>query len=139
MSTETGCAHCKGADEDRLWADETCRVVLVHETGFEGWCRVIWHDHIRELSDLTPKQRDHVMAVVSAVETGLIAKLAPVKINIASLGTAAPHLHFHVIPRFVDDPAFPDPVWLPAKRTSSRKLPDGFAQSMAIHLQQQLK
>jgi diadenosine tetraphosphate (Ap4A) HIT family hydrolase len=28
----------------------------------------------------------------------------------------APHLHWHVIPRFIDDVHFPSPVWAQAQR-----------------------
>ncbi|MCP8937416.1 hypothetical protein NK718_02720 [Alsobacter sp. SYSU M60028] len=52
-------------------------------------------------------------------------EFAPRKINLASLGTAAPHLHVHIVPRFEDDPTFPDPVWNAPVRTTTRTLPDG--------------
>jgi diadenosine tetraphosphate (Ap4A) HIT family hydrolase len=32
-------------------------------------------------------------------------------VNLASLGNITPHLHWHVIPRFADDPHFPNPIW----------------------------
>ena len=37
--------------------------------------------------------------------------LRPHKLNLASLGNITPHLHWHVIPRFPDDPHFPNPIW----------------------------
>jgi diadenosine tetraphosphate (Ap4A) HIT family hydrolase len=37
--------------------------------------------------------------------------LRPDKINLASLGNMVAHLHWHVIPRFADDPHFPQPIW----------------------------
>ena len=133
-----GCAHCAGKGEDRLWQGQGQRIVLVHETGFEGWCRVIWDDHISELTDLPKDQRQSVFDAVIALETALRAELRPWKINVASLGTGAPHLHVHVIPRFQDDPTFPDPVWLPPVRQTTRQLPDGFAKRMAARLEQAL-
>jgi diadenosine tetraphosphate (Ap4A) HIT family hydrolase len=51
------------------------------------------------------------MSTVYAVEDALRAILLPHKINLASLGNQVPHLHWHVIPRFEDDPHFPQPVW----------------------------
>jgi hypothetical protein len=33
------------------------------------------------------------------------------KVNLASLGNQVPHLHWHVIPRFKDDPHFPFAIW----------------------------
>ena len=129
-----GCAHCAGAGEDRLWEDARQRIVLVHGTGFEGWCRVIWNTHVSELTDLASDDRKAVLNAVIALEVALRAELSPWKINIAALGTGAPHLHFHVIPRFKDDPTFPDPVWLQPRRQSERRLPDGFAERMRDRL-----
>ena len=51
------------------------------------------------------------MEVVCAVEQALIAALQPTKINLAALGNAVPHLHWHVIARFEADSHFPQPVW----------------------------
>jgi diadenosine tetraphosphate (Ap4A) HIT family hydrolase len=35
----------------------------------------------------------------------------PTKINYAVLGNQSPHIHWHLIPRRADDPAWPRPVW----------------------------
>jgi diadenosine tetraphosphate (Ap4A) HIT family hydrolase len=114
------CAYCHPAGETVLWSDAKCRVILADEPGFDGWCRVIWNDHVRELSDLGSADRDHLMGIVASVERTLIGLLQPVKMNLAALGTAAPHLHFHVIPRFETDANFPDPVWTARRHTTSR-------------------
>lgn len=117
---EVVCGYCHPEAETVVWSGDKCRVILADEPGFDGWCRVIWSDHVRELSDLAGPDRDHFMAVVAAVEGTLIALLEPVKMNIAALGTAAPHLHFHVIPRFETDANFPAPVWTERRHTTSR-------------------
>ena len=52
------------------------------------------------------------------VEQVLLARLAPTKVNLASLGNAVPHLHWHVIARFDWDSHYPSPVWAPAQRPS---------------------
>jgi diadenosine tetraphosphate (Ap4A) HIT family hydrolase len=109
------CSYCHPNGEAVLWQGPQCRVILADEPGFTGWCRVVWQRHLRELSDLDDVSRDYFMRVVSVVERTLIADLKPVKMNIAALGTASPHLHFHVIPRFADDATFPEPVWLPRR------------------------
>jgi diadenosine tetraphosphate (Ap4A) HIT family hydrolase len=117
---EMTCGYCHPGAETVLWSGDRCRVILADEPGFDGWCRVIWNAHVRELSDLGDADRNHLMGVVAAVERTLIAQLRPVKMNIAALGTAAPHLHFHLIPRFDTDANFPDPVWTARRHTTSR-------------------
>jgi diadenosine tetraphosphate (Ap4A) HIT family hydrolase len=78
---------------------------------YPGFCRVIWRSHIGEMSDLAGPDRRHLMALVFATESALRRLYAPAKINLASLGNLVPHLHWHVIPRFRDDPNFPAPIW----------------------------
>jgi len=48
----------------------------------------------------------------------------PYKINLASLGTVVPHLHWHVIPRFSDDRHFPAPIWAEAEREAAPTRPE---------------
>ncbi len=119
------CELCATPGGKVLWQDPRCRVVHVEEQGYPGFCRVIWNAHIREMSDLGADDRAHCMHVVFAVERVLRAAMRPDKINLASLGNAVAHLHWHVIPRFTDDPHFPQPVW------GVRQRPDVVARSGA--------
>ena len=104
-----------------LWQDAACRVVLVAAPDYPGFCRVIWHAHVREMTDLAGAEREHCMRVVCAVEQALRKALNPHKINLASFGNLTPHLHWHVIPRFEDDPHFPNPVWGERQRAPLRR------------------
>ena len=105
------CELCSQTGGEVLWQDATCRVVLVADPDYAGYCRVIWGAHVREMTDLAQAERQHCMRVVCAVEQALRTVLNPHKINLASFGNMAPHLHWHVIPRFEDDPHFPNSVW----------------------------
>ena len=93
------------------WQNARLRVVYVEEPGYPGFCRVIWGAHVKEMTDLSESERAHLMDVVFAVESVLREQLRPDKINLASLGNVVPHVHWHVIPRYVDDPHFPQPIW----------------------------
>jgi diadenosine tetraphosphate (Ap4A) HIT family hydrolase len=110
------CPLCQPDRETVLWQDRLARVVLVDDPAYPGFCRVIWQTHVAEMTDLAPAQRRHLMGLVWGVETVLRQALQPAKINLASLGNQVPHLHWHVIPRWQDDPHFPDPIWAPPRR-----------------------
>ena len=56
------------------------------------------------------------MNAVVAVEQVLREHLHPTKINLAALGNAVPHLHWHVIARFDWDSHFPASVWAAPQR-----------------------
>jgi diadenosine tetraphosphate (Ap4A) HIT family hydrolase len=134
----TGCLFCDGQGGELLWRDARCRVVLTSEP-FSGFCRVIWNEHVREMTDLSAPNRAHLMHVVYAVESALRARLTPTKMNLASLGNQTPHLHWHVIPRFADDSHFPNPVWAPRERDASpRALAADFVAAMAGDLEAML-
>lgn len=128
----TSCPLCHPDGESVLWQDAWCRVIAVVQPGNPGYCRVIWQAHVREMTDLAPAQRDHLMQVVWAVEAALRATLRPVKINIASLGNQVPHLHWHVIPRFVDDAHFPDAVWAAPRRAAAAREVDHAALAQSL-------
>jgi diadenosine tetraphosphate (Ap4A) HIT family hydrolase len=115
-SEASRCPLCNGAGGDRIWHDSSLRVILPDEPGYPGFTRVVWRQHVAEMTDLSPAERDHLMSVVWRVEAAQRETLAPDKINLACLGNMTPHLHWHVIPRWRDDRHFPESVWgRPAK------------------------
>jgi diadenosine tetraphosphate (Ap4A) HIT family hydrolase len=116
------CIFCREDGGDILWQDDTLRVVLADEHDYPGFCRVIWHRHVAEFSDLADAERERVMCTVNAVERAMRRILKPVKINLASLGNQVPHVHWHVIPRFSNDAHFPLPIWAPRQRTVSEAM-----------------
>jgi diadenosine tetraphosphate (Ap4A) HIT family hydrolase len=119
------CSLCKLDPESPLWADKSCLVIHAEVPGIHTICRVIWRDHVREMTDLQRKEQHHLWDVVCGVEETLRRLLSPDKMNVASLGNVVPHLHWHVIPRFLDDPFFPDSIWSPPKRLGKqREWPD---------------
>jgi diadenosine tetraphosphate (Ap4A) HIT family hydrolase len=105
------CPLCREDGGALVLRTELLRVVLVDDAEYPGFARVVVNAHVREMTDLEPPALARVMAAVYAVEDAQRAVLAPDKVNLASLGNVVPHLHWHVIPRFVDDAHFPQPIW----------------------------
>jgi diadenosine tetraphosphate (Ap4A) HIT family hydrolase len=112
-----GCELCESTGGELLWSDQTVRVVRVGDPDYPGFCRVIWQTHVKEMTDLSVAERTRFMQIVFAVELVLRDLLQPDKINLASLGNATPHLHWHVIPRFATDRHFPNAVWASPQRS----------------------
>lgn len=128
------CPLCSTKNETTLWKDARCRVILIDEPDYAGYCRVIWNTHVREMTDLAPDDRAHIMKVVFAVETVLRELLKPDKINLASLGNQTPHVHWHVIPRYHDDAHFPNSVWSARLRSGApRAAPELEALQRRLH------
>jgi diadenosine tetraphosphate (Ap4A) HIT family hydrolase len=75
------------------------------------------------MTDLSTSERQQLMTVVFAVEQVVRSVMQPKKINLASLGNVVPHLHWHVIARYTDDPHFPNAIWSETQRDGiSRKV-----------------
>lgn len=121
------CPLCQAQHEDILWENENLRVIAVHnEANAPAFCRVIWREHIAEMTDLPAHQRDELMQTVYRVETAMRHVLQPSKINLASLGNVVPHLHWHIIARFDNDACFPAPIWANPVRKHTLRLPENW-------------
>ena len=112
------CELCAQPGGTRLWQASDCRIILVDDPAYPGFCRLIWQEHVREMSDLPAEARLRVWQIIHAVETVVRTLYQPDKINLASFGNMVPHLHWHIIPRWRDDKHFPEPIWGKVQRDS---------------------
>lgn len=110
------CDLCLPTSHTLLWQDSFCRVVLLNDADYPGYCRVELLAHVKEMTDLIAADRIRIMQVVFAVEQAIRVLFNPTKINLASLGNKTPHVHWHVIPRFESDKHFPNSHWGSAVR-----------------------
>lgn len=120
------CELCAAPGGTLLRNSPRCRVVRIDNPQQPGFCRVIWNAHVKEMTDLAAVDRVWLLQVVCAVEQVVRDLFAPDKINLASFGNMTPHLHWHVIPRWIDDPYFPEPIW------GVRQRPDRTAPRVAV-------
>ena len=125
---EPGCELCD-LSVPVAWAGEKFSVIVVDDANYPGFCRVIWRDHVREMSDLSDDDRLLLNEAVFQVEQAVRETMQPLKVNVASLGNVVPHLHWHIIPRYADDAHFPAPVWAQAVRATD---PDILAARRAL-------
>lgn len=110
------CPLCLEPGGRLLWQTGLCRVVEADDASIPGFLRVVLNRHACEMTGLATGEQHELLRVVLAVEAIVRRHLAPDKVNLASLGNVVPHVHWHVIPRWRDDPWFPDPIWAPARR-----------------------
>ncbi|WP_288842025.1 HIT family protein [uncultured Deefgea sp.] len=113
---QANCLLCTTEGGELIWQNDFARIILADEAGYPGLCRVILNAHRVEMSDLTPSERTQLMNIVWEVERIVRQCLKPHKINLASLGNMVPHVHWHIIPRWENDPHFPAPIWATAQR-----------------------
>jgi diadenosine tetraphosphate (Ap4A) HIT family hydrolase len=130
----TSCVFCASDGGQVLWRDERLRVIAPEEKDYPGFLRVVWHEHVAEMTSLTASDREHFMRAVFATEAAMREVLNPHKVNVASLGNVVPHLHWHVIPRFTDDPHFPNAVWGQRLREGAVPVPEDYRAQIAARL-----
>jgi diadenosine tetraphosphate (Ap4A) HIT family hydrolase len=119
MTRLAGCELC-ALKVPAVWQGDKFAVILVDDPDYPGFARIIWHEHVREMSDLADEDRLLVNDAVWKLEQAVREVMAPLKVNVASLGNVVPHLHWHVIPRYADDAHFPAPVWAQATRVTDQ-------------------
>lgn len=132
----TKCLLCQTSGGTVLWQNEHLRVIDACDALYLGFTRVIWTAHVVEMTDLSAAEQTELLRVVLLVEQVQRAELNPDKVNLAAFGNVVPHLHWHVIPRWQDDPHFPQAVWaaLPLADTQAQA-----AQELRrVRVQQQL-
>ncbi|TFV92123.1 HIT family protein [Oxalobacteraceae bacterium OM1] len=115
---QEACELCALPGGEVIYRDDNYRIVLVDDARYPGFCRVIWNEHVREMTDLSTADRAILIAAVWQVEEAVREVMQPHKMNVASLGNMVPHVHWHVIPRYEDDAHFPDPIWAQVRRTT---------------------
>lgn len=114
-----GCPLCETDGGSLIFKTDQFRVIHVDDAGFPAFYRVVWNAHVPEFSSLSLDERSACMNAVVLVEKTLREQLQPTKVNLAALGNAVPHLHWHVVARFDWDSHYPGSVWAAPQRAAS--------------------
>ncbi|MEJ8475145.1 HIT family protein [Roseibium algae] len=88
-----------------------CAVRLMKDANYPWIMLIPRKNDMIELLDLEPLERIVLMEEISKVSAALKSVTDCEKLNVAALGNVVSQLHVHIIARFRDDPAWPDPVW----------------------------
>ena len=82
------------------------RVFSFKELTYHGRCLVAYKDHVVDLNLLSDDDRNAFMADVAKVTRAMQKVFNPAKINYGAYADTLEHLHFHLIPKYVDGPDF---------------------------------
>ena len=100
-------------------------ILLLHKDSNFPWCILVPKlEQISEIYELSEHDQLRLFDESRLVADALVEIFAPDKLNIAALGNVVKQLHVHHIARFMDDPAWPAPVWgaVPARDYSESRL-----------------
>ena len=108
-----------------------CRFLLMNDRRYPWLILVPRYNGLSEIHDLTDKDQSLLISEVTAATRALENLFQPKKINVAALGNMVSQLHIHVIARFEQDEAWPNPVWGIGKS-------EGYSRNEEQHLVNQL-
>lgn len=117
-------------DEDqygiRIYASEHTDAVLQRASIQRGYTLVIWRGrHVVEPFELTDVEAADYWRDVLTVARALNTFYQPLKMNYETLGNTVPHLHTHLVPRYVEDPAPGLPFPLQPQKGSEASIEPG--------------
>src|SRR5215510_1116533 len=85
---------------------------LAKNQTYRGQCVLIFDlRHAARPDQLSPSEWTAFSADLYAAQAAVIAVVNPDHINVESLGNVVPHLHWHIIPRYVGDARWGMPIW----------------------------
>ena len=87
-------------------------VVLADYQLYRGYTFFLSKIHVEELHELPNRQRTMFLQEMASVAEAVYKAFRPKKLNYELLGNSEPHLHWHLIPRYEDDPEPLSPVWI---------------------------
>jgi diadenosine tetraphosphate (Ap4A) HIT family hydrolase len=90
---------------------ETGFAVLADNQHIPGYTIFVCKTCVPELHDLPAGVRTRFLDEMALVAEAVFRAFAPRKLNYELLGNSVPHLHWHLIPRYADDPNPQWPVW----------------------------
>src|SRR4051794_23357661 len=83
---------------------------------YHGYCLLISRRHATELNGLEADERREYFVEMCLLARALEDCFRPRKLNYELLGNQVPHLHWHLFPRYKDDPDALRPVWFALDR-----------------------
>lgn len=117
--SDSGCPFCvklsqidQLGEDELVWSFPHSIALLGPWQRYHGYCVLVSRRHERELFDLPEEVRRAYLDEMCLLARAIDRAFGPHKLNYELLGNQVPHLHWHLFPRYQDDPARLAPVWL---------------------------
>lgn len=110
-SNPKDCLYCQNNDTLRDLMIEVChlrvsRLFLFKEQTYCGRCLVAYDHHVNDLNELSDDERNAFMADVAQATRAMQKAFNPEKINYGAYSDKLCHLHFHLVPKYVNGPDY---------------------------------
>jgi diadenosine tetraphosphate (Ap4A) HIT family hydrolase len=105
---------------------------------YRGYCVLFAKRHITEMHLMPRGEAHELLDELIAVGKTLERVVKPLKLNYECLGNQEPHVHWHVFPRYAEDPLRLAPVWQRPEHERKVALEDNDRRSLIRALQTDL-
>jgi diadenosine tetraphosphate (Ap4A) HIT family hydrolase len=113
-------------------------VTLADEQAYRGYSILLLKDHVDHLHALSFERQGRLWEDVARTAAALTREFAPARVNYACLGNFLTHVHWHVIPRYADDPEPLHPIWVRPLDERKKSLPAGEQRDLIQRLRRAL-
>lgn len=101
---ESLCASCAIGAARIIRRDRAGIIAVPLEIARSGHIMVVSASHAERITDLPQADADALMALVGSA-TRIAEQSTGAHCYVLRIGDKSPHLHFHIVPRMLDDPA----------------------------------
>lgn len=114
---EPACPLCAPRPEDspnwlKVAALSASTLYLDRNQTYRGHCQLVFdRRHVEGLEYLAAEEHDAMMGDLRRAARAIVAAVQPDRMNYCSLGNVAPHLHWHLVPRYRADPRWGSPIY----------------------------
>jgi diadenosine tetraphosphate (Ap4A) HIT family hydrolase len=79
---------------------------------YHGHCQLVFDPrHVARLDELSDDEWTAMSIDLRRAQIAILRTVNADHVNVESLGNIVPHLHWHIIPRYRDDPRWGLPIW----------------------------
>jgi diadenosine tetraphosphate (Ap4A) HIT family hydrolase len=109
------CFFCGDLSVRSFHSGRASEAILERNAIATGHVAVVFRGrHVADFTSLSPGELSDYAQDIQAVALAIERVFRPCHVNYMLLGNIVPHLHVHVVPRYLDDPAPERPLpWVP--------------------------
>ncbi|HEY0003936.1 MAG TPA: HIT family protein [Pyrinomonadaceae bacterium] len=117
---------------------EYCIFVVGDHQFHQGYSLLLLKEHAEDLQALPPLVQSGMFEELMTASRAVVAAFAPRRMNYSCYGNAEPHIHWHLFPRYEDDPERLDHPWLHAGEFEHHRIDASTALEYSARLRESL-
>jgi diadenosine tetraphosphate (Ap4A) HIT family hydrolase len=104
----------------------------------KGYSLVLLKDHVGELHELPRDVQVELFKEVMTAGRALVAAFKPWKMNYSCYGNAEPHVHWHLFPRYKEDPDCRRNPWLHSSQFKDHLIDEATAKALGVRIRERI-